>query len=241
MEKYRIDILLSKKLNISREKASKIIKDEKVSFNGKICKANLKLDEEEFEKVVILESDFLKYVSRAGLKLEKALEVFKVEVKDKVAIDVGSSTGGFTHCLLLNDIKKVYSVDTGTLQMDKEIRLNERVSLHENTNILDFECEKADIITVDVSFVSTTKIIEKVCNLLKDDGDVILLLKPQFEVGQKYLSKKGIVKDNKVVDKTKEALFLFYEAIGLYVVEEIKSPILGKDGNTEFLIHLKRR
>lgn len=241
MEKIRLDILLSQKLGISREKASKIIKDEKVLLDNKVCKANLKLDENEFEKVVINESDFLKYVSRAGLKLEKALEVFDISVNEKVAIDVGSSTGGFTHCLLLNDIKKVFSIDTGTLQMDKSIRLEERIELHENTNILEFECDKVDLITVDVSFVSTTKIIEKVASLLKDNGDIILLLKPQFEVGKKNLSKKGVVKDPKVTNKTKEALYLYYEAVGLKVIDEIKSPILGKDGNTEFLIHLKRR
>ncbi|MFV0519111.1 MAG: TlyA family RNA methyltransferase [Lachnospirales bacterium] len=241
MEKYRIDVLLSKKLNISREKASKIIKDEKVFFNNSICKCNLKLTLDEFESIEVLESDFLKYVSRAGLKLEKALEIFDINVKNKIALDVGSSTGGFTHCLLLNDIEKVYAVDTGTLQMDITIKENNKVNLFENTNILDFNCELVDIITIDVSFVSTTKIMEKVLTLLKPDGGVILLLKPQFEVGKKYLNKKGVVKDSKTTLKTKENLFLFYEAIGFKIVNEITSPILGKDGNTEFLIHLKRR
>ncbi len=241
MEKIRLDVLLSKKLNISREKASKMIQEEKVLYNKKVCKASLKLYEDDFENVEVLENDVLKYVSRGGLKLEKALIDFNINVKDKKAIDVGSSTGGFTHCLLDFGIKEVIAVDTGTMQMENLIRFDERVILKENTNILDVNDVVADIITIDVSFVSTTKLMEKIKNLLTADGDIVLLLKPQFEVGKKYLSKKGVVKDKKVINKTIENLFLFYEGIGLKVVKHIPSPILGGDGNVEYLVHLKRR
>ncbi|MFV0440107.1 MAG: TlyA family RNA methyltransferase [Lachnospirales bacterium] len=240
MEKYRLDILLSKKLNISREKARKIILDNKVLYNKKPLKSSFKLTDEDFLNIEILESDFLKYVSRGGLKLEKALEEFQIDVKDKIALDVGSSTGGFTHCLIKNGVEKVYAVDTGTLQMEREIAENPKVFLNENTNILDFSCEKVDIIVVDVSFVSTTKLIEKLSTMLKDDGDLVILFKPQFEVGRKFLSKKGVVKDKKVTLKTLGFVLEFYENFSLKVVKHISSPILGGDGNEEFLVHLKR-
>lgn len=240
MEKIRLDVLLAQKQNISREKASKMIQAEKVLYKNKIVKSSLKISEEDFLYVEILENDLLKYVSRGGLKLEKALEEFQINVREKKAIDVGSSTGGFTHCLLNNGIYKVIAVDTGTMQMDNAIRFDDRVVLKENTNILDLHNENADVITIDVSFVSTTKIMDKVKDLLTADGDIVLLLKPQFEVGKKYLNKKGVVKDKKIIDKTMENLFLFYEGIGLKVIKHIQSPILGGDGNVEYLVHLKK-
>ncbi len=241
MEKIRLDILLSKKLNISREKASKMIQEKKVLYKDKTTKSSLKITEDEFEFIEVLENNILKYVSRGGLKLEKALLDFDINVAGKNAIDVGSSTGGFTHCLLNFGIKKVIAVDTGTMQMDNLIRFDERVILKENTNILDLDEKDFEIITIDVSFVSTTKIMEKIKNLLSDNGDIVLLLKPQFEVGKKYLNKKGVVKDKKIINKTLENLFLFYEGIGLCVIKHTQSPILGGDGNVEYLVHLKKR
>ncbi len=236
----RLDLLLSQKLNISREKSTKLIKSGYVLYNNKPCKPSNKFIEGDFEKLTILDNDLLKYVSRGGLKLEEALNKFKIDVSNKTCIDVGASTGGFTHCLLINGATKVYAVDTGTLQMDNILRNDDRVDINENTNILDFECKPVNVIVIDVSFVSTTKIMPKILDFMDNETDVVLLLKPQFEVGKKYIGKNGVVKNDKIIIKTINTLTEFYTLIGYDVKNTISSPILGGSGNKEYLVHLRK-
>ena len=222
----------------SRQKAKTLIECGYVFLNGeKIIKPALELDENiEYE---ILIKDPCPYVSRGGLKLEKILDTYNINVKGKIAIDIGASTGGFTHCLLIYGADKVYAVDSGTNQLDEMLLDSEKVVSIENYNArnisLDDIGEYADIITVDVSFISQTYILYPAVKLLKDDGVYIGLIKPQFEVGRDKIGKGGIVKDkksrlfavNKVIDCAKSC--------DLKCTGFIKSPIEGGDGNVEFV------
>ncbi len=185
------------------------------------------------------------YVGRGGLNLAKALEEFKVVVKGKTAIDIGASTGGFTDCLLQNGAEKVYAVDVGYGQLDWKLRNDPRVKVLERVNarylkLSDLELRTSHIAlcTIDVSFISLTKILPAVYGLLTEKAEVIALIKPQFEATRKQVGKGGIVKDpavhQEVIEKVKSAA----EAIGFKVQGVIKSPVEGADGNTEFLIHL---
>ena len=185
------------------------------------------------------------YVGRGGVKLEKALDKFNIIVKDKVALDIGASTGGFTDCLLQNGAAKVYAVDVGYGQLDWKLRQDERVKVFERTNarhlkLSDFGLRTSDIglCVIDVSFISLSKILPAVYNLLADQAEVIALIKPQFEAKREEVGKGGIVKDEKVraevVEKTRQKA----EAIGFKAQGVIESPITGADGNVEFLIHL---
>lgn len=188
------------------------------------------------------------YVSRGGVKLEKALDDFKIEVKGKIALDVGVSTGGFTDCLLQRGAKKVYAVDVGYGQLAWELRKNPRVKVFERTNVRYLKLENiglqtSDIsfCTIDVSFISLSKVLPAVYNLLAEEAEVLALIKPQFEAKREQVGKGGIVKDEKVrrevVEKVKaEAKALGFEAKGI-----IQSPITGADGNVEFFVYLLKR
>lgn len=222
----------------SRQKAKTLIESGYVYLNGdKILKPATELDENlEYEIEV---KDPCQYVSRGGMKLEKILDTYSIDVSGKTAIDIGASTGGFTHCLLIYGADKVYAIDSGTNQLDEMLLDDERVISIENYNARNICVEDigelADIITVDVSFISQTYILYPAVRLLKDDGIYIGLIKPQFEVGREKLGKGGIVKDkksrlfavNKVIDCARSC--------ELKCTGFIRSPIEGGDGNIEFV------
>ena len=180
-----------------------------------------------------------KYVGRGGLKLEKALKDYHIQPSGYVCLDIGASTGGFTDCLLHNGAKKVVAVDAGTNQLVWKLRSDERVEVRENVNARhlnteDFE-EKFDLIVMDVSFISAAKIIPVLPALLKENGRIIILIKPQFEVEKDEVEKGGIVSDPKKHERVISAINSFAETCGLTVMGVIESPILGAEGNKEFL------
>lgn len=241
--KKRLDqFLVEKGYFESRAKAQAMIISGKVLVNEKkIEKAGTLIAAD--SKIRIL-GDKLKYVSRGGLKLEKALTEFKITVSDKICIDIGASTGGFTDCLLQSGAKKVYAVDVGYGQLDLKIRNDKRVVVKEKTNARylsksDFD-ESVDIVTIDVSFISLTKILPSIFPLLKENGDVIALVKPQFEAKKEQVSKGGIIKDEKVHKEVLEKVKKSAVEIGFNFIAVCESPIFGADGNKEFLIHLKK-
>ncbi len=184
----------------------------------------------------------LKYVSRGALKLKKAIEAFNINVKDKIALDVGSSTGGFTEVLLENGIKKVHAVDVGTNQMAWKIRSDNRVIVKENFNARhltfeDFETN-FDIIVMDVSFISVKLILPALDKVMKVGTELVVLFKPQFEVGKEFVQDGGIVRDQELALKVMNEIMEWAKLnIKLSVKEMIPSPILGTDGNHEYLIH----
>lgn len=241
MEFKRIDILLKEKgLVKSRELAKKAISKNLVKYNDNIVKkVSIKVP---IDANIELINPPLKYVSRAGYKLEKAINYFDINIKCKIAMDMGASTGGFTDCMLKNGIKKVYAVDVGYNQLDDNIIQNPNVINMEKINIryLDTDRikEKIDFISIDVSFISLTKILPVAKKILKDNGEIVALIKPQFEAGKELVGKKGIVKDKKthlmVINKIK----IFLNTINLYLTDIYYSPIKGGDGNIEFLAYI---
>ncbi len=180
-----------------------------------------------------------KFVSRGGLKLEKALREFEISVEDAICLDVGASTGGFTDCLLQNGAKRIVAVDAGTNQIDWKLRIDERVEVRENTNARhlkpeDFS-EKFDLIVVDVSFISVQKILPALVPLLRENGAIIVLIKPQFEVKKTEVGTGGIVRETEKHERVVAETNAFAAAINLKTVGLIESPIRGADGNLEFL------
>ena len=185
-----------------------------------------------------------KYVGRGGLKLEKALDEFHIRPSEYICLDIGASTGGFTDCLLQNGARKVVAVDVGTNQLVWKLRNDERVEARENVNARylkpeDFD-EKFDLIVMDVSFISVTKILPALPALLKMDGKIITLIKPQFEVGRGEVGKGGIVRDTEKHERVIAEINAFAETCGLKASATIDSPILGADGNKEFLALYER-
>lgn len=181
-----------------------------------------------------------KYVSRGGLKLEKGLEHFDIDTQRKICLDIGASTGGFTDCLLKKGALKVYAFDVGHGQLDWNLRNNSRVIVKEKINCRYLDKndvgELVDIITIDVSFISLTLLIEPAIKLLKEEGKLIALIKPQFEVGKNEVGKGGIVKDSKLHERVKEKIVNHLSKLGFQVEGITESPILGTDGNKEFLV-----
>ena len=242
--KERLDMMLvSRGLAASREKAKAIIMSGIVYVDGqKEDKAGSMFEE---TAQVEVRGATLKYVSRGGLKLEKAMTHFGVELEGKVCMDVGSSTGGFTDCMLQNGAVKVYAVDVGHGQLDWKLRNDERVVCMEKTNIRyvvpeDLQ-EQADFSSIDVSFISLTKVLLPVYNLLKEDGEVVCLIKPQFEAGREKVGKKGVVRDPKVHEEVIEKVIAYGQSIGYATLHLEFSPIKGPEGNIEYLLHLKKK
>lgn len=243
--KERLDLLLVKRnLATSREKAKAIIMSGNVYVDGeKEDKAGTM-----FEDTVSIEvrGKALKYVSRGGLKLEKAMECFGIELTDQICMDIGASTGGFTDCMLQNGAKKVYSVDVGHGQLDWKLRNDERVVCMEKTNIryVTREDERIvdliDFASIDVSFISLTKVLVPVKELLKDEAEVVALIKPQFEAGREQVGKKGVVRDKKVHLQVIEQITEFAKSIGFSLLHLDFSPIKGPEGNIEYLLHMKK-
>lgn len=242
--KERLDVLLVKRgLAVSREKAKAVI------MAGNVYVENQKEDKAGtmFQDTVNIEvrGSTLKYVSRGGLKLEKAMTHFGVTLKDKVCMDVGSSTGGFTDCMLQNGAVKVFAIDVGHGQLDWKLRNDERVVCMEKTNIRYVVSEDlgeaADFSSIDVSFISLTKVLLPVYHLLKEDGEVVCLIKPQFEAGREKVGKKGVVRDPEVHKEVIEKVISYGQSIGYAALHLEYSPIKGPEGNIEYLLHLKKK
>ena len=241
--KERLDVLLVKRgLAESREKAKAIIMSGNVFVgNNREDKAGSTFD----EKVEItVKGSTLKYVSRGGLKLEKAIEQYDVSVKDKICMDVGSSTGGFTDCMLQNGAVKVYAVDVGTNQLAWKLRQDERVVSMEKTNIRYLTRDQIEddiaFASIDVSFISLTKVLEPVKDLLTTEGEIVCLIKPQFEAGREKVGKKGVVREKSVHIEVIESVMVFAKNIGFEVLNLDFSPIKGPEGNIEYLMHIKK-
>ena len=241
--KKRLDMLMMERsLAPSREKAKAFIMAGDVYVDGqKEDKAGTM-----FPETVKIEvrGNTLPYVSRGGLKLEKAMKNFDVTLEGKVCMDVGASTGGFTDCMLQNGAVKVYSIDVGYGQLDWKLRNDPRVVCMEKTNIRyvvpENMGEPADFSSIDVSFISLTKVLLPVRNLLTDEGEIVCLIKPQFEAGREKVGKKGVVRDpavhQEVIEKVRDyAMSIFMEPCHLSF-----SPIKGPEGNIEYLLHLKK-
>jgi len=191
------------------------------------------------------EEDRIKFVGRGGLKLEKALDVFNICVSGYVCLDIGASTGGFTDCLLQNGAKKIYAVDAGTNQLVWKLRNDERVVVREKTNARYLEPEdfddKFDLIVIDVSFISIRKLFSAIKPLMRPEGKIIALIKPQFEVGRDEVEKGGVVRDNKKHEQVIIEINTFANKIGFQVEGITDSPILGAAGNKEFLVKYGKR
>lgn len=240
--KERLDVLLVKRgLAPSREKAKTIIMSGIVFVdNQREDKAGTFFD----EKVNIeVRGKTLKYVSRGGLKLEKAMDSFGVELKEKICMDVGASTGGFTDCMLQNGAVKVYSVDVGHGQLAWKLLQDDRVVCMDRTNIRYVTKEDIeDVIafaSIDVSFISLTKVLLPVKNLLSDDGQIVCLIKPQFEAGRENVGKKGVVRDKKIHKQVIEMVMEFALSIGFDILNLDFSPVKGPEGNIEYLLYLQ--
>jgi len=242
--KERLDVLLvNGGFAPSREKAKVIIMSGKVFVNGqREDKAGSTFDP---EKITIeVKGSTLKYVSRGGLKLEKALQNFPLTVEGKICMDIGASTGGFTDCMLQNGARKVYSVDVGHGQLDWKLRNDERVVCMEKTNFRymqpqDIE-DVLDFASVDVSFISLTKILLPARRLLSDNGQMVCLIKPQFEAGRDKVGKKGVVRDKKVHEEVIRKILVFAGISGFSVLDLSFSPIKGPEGNIEYLIYIRK-
>lgn len=241
--KERLDVLLVKRnLAESREKAKAIIMSGNVFVEGqREDKAGSTFPEEVYIEV---KGNKLPYVSRGGLKLEKAIANFDVELKDKVCTDVGSSTGGFTDCMLQNGARKVYAIDVGTNQLAWKLRSDERVVCMEKTNIRyvtpDDLGEPIDFSSIDVSFISLTKVLLPIYNYLKDNGQVVALIKPQFEAGREKVGKKGVVREKSTHYEVIEMVLSYATSIGFSILNLDFAPIKGPEGNIEYLAHLQK-
>ena len=223
----------------SREKARYYIKNGDVSVNGTVIE---KPSYDVSEKDGVEIRDSIGFVGKGGLKLKKAIESFRLNFFDKTVLDVGASTGGFTDCALLNGAKKVYAVDVGHGQLDPKLASNDRVVNFEGRNILDISPEnidKTDIVVSDVSFVSIKKILFHISNFIDEYGQIICLVKPQFEVGKKRL-KNGVVSDEKTHVEVVSDILDYAESLGLTVSGLDFSPIKGGEGNIEFLLYLTK-
>lgn len=242
--KERLDVLLvNGGFAPSREKAKVIIMSGKVFVNGqREDKAGSTFDP---EKITIeVKGSTLRYVSRGGLKLEKALNEFPLTVEGKICMDIGASTGGFTDCMLQNGAKKVYSVDVGHGQLDWKLRNDERVVCMEKTNFRYMQPQDIDDVldfaSVDVSFISLTKILLPARRLLSEKGEMVCLIKPQFEAGRDKVGKKGVVREKKVHEEVIRKILVFARQVGFHVLDLAFSPIKGPEGNIEYLIYIRK-
>lgn len=243
VKKQRLDVMLvDRGLAPSREKAKAIIMSGIVYVEGnKEDKAGSTFPE---NVNIEVKGSTLKYVSRGGLKLEKAMNSFPIELEGLTCMDVGSSTGGFTDCMLQNGATKVYAVDVGHGQLDWKLRNDPRVVCMEKTNIRyvvrdDIE-DWIDFSSIDVSFISLTKVLEPVKNLLTEAGRIVCLIKPQFEAGREQVGKKGVVRDKKVHKEVIEKVIAYANTIDLYPLMLDFSPVKGPEGNIEYLLYLSK-
>ncbi|WP_026674922.1 TlyA family RNA methyltransferase [Alkalihalobacterium bogoriense] len=242
-KKERIDVLLVEQgLFETREKAKRAIMAGLVyAKEERLDKPGVKID---IETVLTVKGDVLPYVSRGGLKLEKAISSFGLELQDKIVLDIGASTGGFTDCSLQNGAKKVYALDVGYNQLAWKLRQDERVCVMERTNFryvtkADLPFGLPNFATIDVSFISLRLILPVLKTLLLPNSDVVALIKPQFEAGKEDVGKKGIVRDKKIHLRVVEEIISFSRQEGYHIAGVDFSPIKGGEGNIEFLLHLR--
>ena len=241
--KERLDILLvNKGLAPSREKAKAMIMEGNVFVdNNREDKAGSTFD---VNANIEVKGNTLKYVSRGGLKLEKAMTHFGITLEGKVCMDIGASTGGFTDCMLQNGAVKVYAVDVGYGQFAWKLRQDERVVCMEKTNIRYVKPEdiadSLDFASVDVSFISLTKVLGPARELLNDNGEMVCLIKPQFEAGREKVGKKGVVRDKAVHEEVINKVIDFAVKIGFHILNLEYSPIKGPEGNIEYLVYIRK-
>ena len=236
----RLDLYLTENaLAKSRTSAQALIKSGGVSVNGKECtKPALEVTDADCIEIT---GEQLRYVGRGGLKLEGAVNAFSLELKGLVCLDIGASTGGFTDCMLQYGAEKVYAVDVGRDQLDEKLRADSRVISMEQTDIRSCTLpELVDFVGTDVSFISLKQIFPHILRLLKSGGKAVVLIKPQFEAGRKALTKKGIVKDEKVRKAVVEDIREFAQMSGFIVESIADSPIHGGDGNIEYLMLIRK-
>ena len=242
--KTRLDVLLvSRGLAESREKAKAIIMSGSVFVNGqREDKAGAAFDEEEAE--ITVKGNPLKYVSRGGYKLEKAMEEFGLDLEGRVCMDIGSSTGGFTDCMLQNGAAKVYAIDAGRGQLAWKLRSDERVVCMEKTNFRyvtkDMIEDEIEFASADVSFISLDKILPAAYPLLAEGAGMVCLIKPQFEAGREQVGKKGVVRDRKVHEEVIERIIDVAAEDGFAPTGLTYSPIRGPEGNIEYLLKLEK-
>ena len=241
--KERLDVLLVKRnLAESREKAKAIIMSGNVFVEGqREDKAGTTFSD---EVQIEIKGHTLPYVSRGGLKLEKAIANFDVDLEGKTCTDVGSSTGGFTDCMLQNGAKKVFAIDVGRGQLAWKLRQDERVVCMEKTNIRYLTPEdlgeEIDFSSIDVSFISLTKVLLPIRNYLKEDGQIVALIKPQFEAGREKVGKKGVVREKSTHHEVIDMIVSYAVSIGFKVLAIDFSPIKGPEGNIEYLLHIQK-
>ncbi len=234
----RLDQVVALQFDISRSKALDYIKQNQITVNDRIIsKASYQVNEGDMIRLNKME----RFVSRGGDKLFKMIKKLNLDVSDKICLDVGASTGGFSDCLLQMQASLVIAVDVGSNQLHESLKGDPRLQFYENTNINhvnndDFN-HKFDIIVVDVSFTSLKIIFEKVASLLKDDGQILWLFKPQFEVGKEFLNKKGIVKQEDFALKALDDINLWIQSLG-YQLDTYPSELKGKNGNQEYFLHI---
>ncbi len=241
--KERLDVLLVKNgYYPSREKAKAAIMAGIVYVDGqKSDKAGTMID---LDSKLFVKENICPYVSRGGLKLEKSMNTFNLVMNDKVCMDIGASTGGFTDCMLQNGAVKVYAIDVGYGQLDWKLRTDERVINMEKCNVryldTDLIAEPVNFISVDVSFISLKLIFPMAAKVLAEDGEIVCLVKPQFEAGREQVGKKGIVRDYKVHKEVIENVIGYARENGLYPHGLTFSPVTGAKGNIEYLLYLSK-
>ncbi len=240
----RLDLLLVRNgLCSGRERAKEEIRAGHVTVDGRIERKPAREVPE--DAVVRLEGETLRYVSRGGRKLEKALDIFDVDPEGKICADCGASTGGFTDCLLQNGAAKVYAMDVGTGQLAEKLRADPRVVSMEKCNVRELKPddlpETPELAVVDVSFISLRLILPAVARFLSPEGEIVCLIKPQFEAGKAHVGKKGVVRSEEIHRQILDELFLFFPTIGLWPWGLSWSPVRGPEGNIEYLCHLRRQ
>jgi len=242
MAKERIDVLLTlKEMANSREQARKLIMAGLVKVNQEIVdKPGTKVA---VDANIEVKGQLHPFVSRGGLKLVKAIETFKLDLLDKVVLDIGASTGGFTDCALQYGAKEVYAIDVGYGQLDWKLRQDDRVHVMERTNFRyltkgDIKYSQPNFATIDVSFISLKTILNTLINLLEPTSEVVALVKPQFEAGRELVGKKGIIRDSLIHQQVLEGVIAFSHQIGFAIKDLSFSPIKGGEGNIEFLLYL---
>lgn len=243
--KERLDVLLVQQgYAQSREKAKAIIMSGNVFVNGqREDKAGTSFDETKIQ--IEVKGSTLKYVSRGGLKLEKAMTAFPIVLQDKICMDIGASTGGFTDCMLQNGASLVYAVDVGHGQLDWKLRNDSRVVCMEKTNFRYMKPEDIedapDFASVDVSFISLTKILIPARNLLNREGEMVCLIKPQFEAGKDKVGKKGVVREPEIHKEVIGKVIDYADMIGFDILGLEYSPIKGPEGNIEYLVYIRKK
>lgn len=243
MKKIRLDILVTERgLFDSREKAKRAIMAGVVLVNGQISdKPGTEIPE---EAEITIKENPNKYVSRGGLKLEKAMQSYDIHLDGKICMDIGASTGGFTDCMLKSGASKVFSVDVGYGQLDYSLRTNPLVVNMERTNIRNVTLEQIgtplDFVSIDVSFISLKIVLPVAMALMADTAEIVFLIKPQFEAGREQVGKNGVVRDTKVHVQVLKTITEFAESLGFKLAALTFSPIRGPKGNIEFLCYAKK-